>query len=128
MLINELNERETIKYEYTPLIVAYAIFCLWYRAFYWMRVFERPAFFILLIKRTFFGIIPFMILLFIILGMFTNMLFVFNKSYIFNLYDPESLYPNDSDNGFYNAFVHVYLIALGDFSTDDYGNRGEYQK
>ena len=91
-----------------------------------MRVFERPAFFILLIKRTLFGIIPFMILLFIILGLFTNMLFVFNKSYFFGLYDPESLYPDNSDNSFYNAFVHVYLVALGDFSTDDYGNRGEF--
>ena len=91
-----------------------------------MRVFERPAFFILLIKRTLFGIIPFMILLFIILTLFTNILFIFNKSYMFNLYDPQTLYPDEEDSSFYKAFVHVYLIALGDFSTDDYGNRGEY--
>ena len=106
--------------------MAYAVFCLWFRAFYWMRVFERPAFFILLIKRTFFGIIPFMILLFIILFLSTNVLYIFNKSYSFNLYDPTTLY--EDDDSFYNAFVHIYLIALGDFNTEDYGNRGEFQK
>ena len=33
-------------------VVAVAVICLWFKGFYWMRVFEQPAFFMLLIKRT----------------------------------------------------------------------------
>ena len=95
VLYNELKNREIFSYEVKFILVAYAVLYQWYSTFYWMRVFKRPAFFILLIKRTIFGIIPFMILLFIILFLFSNILFIFNKSYSFNLYDPETLYPDE---------------------------------
>ena len=80
VLYNELKNREIFSYEVKFILVAYAVLYQWYSTFYWMRVFKRPAFFILLIKRTFWGIIPFMVLLFIILGLFTNILYLFNKS------------------------------------------------
>ena len=98
-----------------------------------MRVIERPAFYILLIKETFWGILPFMVLNLIIFVLFSNLLFVFNKSRQseYPSDDPSpytqytSLYPEESNYSFLSAFKHMWLISLGDFTTDGYGNRGE---
>lgn len=78
IVVNEILERSLIDPELKPYIVAYAVFSLWFRAFYWMRVFGRPAFFILLIKRTLYGILPFMMLVVIILLLFANVLYIFD--------------------------------------------------
>ena len=94
-----------------------------------MRVFEKPAFFVLLIKETMFGIIPFMVLLIIIMTLFTNVIYVFNMSrQSISPLNNTSLYPDDSGYSFVNALIHIYLISLGEFQTDDYGNRGENQE
>ena len=68
--------------------------------------------------------------------LFTNVLYVINMSdntkYSSDDLSPHkklaSIYSEESENQFYNAFIHVYLVSLGDFSTDDYENRGESQK
>ena len=126
------GERKTNTILYS-FMIACAVACLWYRAFYWMRVFERPAFFILLIKETLIGILPFLTLIGIILVLFSNVIYVFNMSrhQSYPSEDPSnyskytSLYSEESHSSFYSAFKHIWLISLGDYSTDDYENRGE---
>ena len=95
-----------------------------------MRVFERPAFFIHLIRKTVKGIRAFLLLLIIILLLFTNVLYVLNVSQNQTRYmDHLQLYPEELENqNAINAFLHFYLISLGEFVWDDYGNRGEKQK
>ena len=91
-----------------------------------MRVFESSAFFIILIKKTLNGIVPFMMLCIVVIVLFANMLYIYNISehQINPLYET-TLYENDSGNNFLNAMSHVYLIALGDFNTEGYINRGD---
>ena len=78
IVTNEVFGRGIFSNNLKTYLIVIAVFCLWFRAFYWMRVFERTALLILLIKRTLTGILSFMVLLFIILLMFTNMLYVLN--------------------------------------------------
>ena len=86
-----------------------------------MRIFNRPAFFILLIRRTIFGILPFMLLLFIIIGLFTNTFYVLNVEHEFaNPTKDVALYPNDSKRSLTNSLRHTYLLSLGDFTVDGY--------
>ena len=69
--------------------------------------------------------------------LFANWLYIFNisgrsinpsggQSSLYS--DYTSLYQDESGSSFWNAIVHIYLISLGEFSTDDYGNRGSLQK
>ena len=86
-----------------------------------MRIFNQPAFFILLIKRTIFGILPFMLLIFIIIGLFTNALYVLNVEHgITNPSKAVALYPNENGRSLRNSLVHTYLLSLGDFTVDGY--------
>ena len=104
-----------------------------------MRVFKRPAFFILLIKKTLSGIGPFMILLAIIIVLVSNLLYVLNNHpNVMNSFDPNgmksldktTLYSEDSSgNSFWNSVIHIYLISLGDFDDrGNYENRTETQR
>ena len=116
-----MSEREFLSTGFETFAVAYTIACLWIKAFYWMRVFERPAFFVLLIKETLIGIIPFMILLLIVLVLFANILYIYNVSKdSIGLQDHTSLYPNDSYYSFFNACIHIYLLGLGTFDVEHF--------
>ena len=57
------------------------------------------------------------------------MLYIYNISeHQINPLYRTSLYEDDSGYGFTNALIHVYLIALGDFDTEGYINRGDGHK
>ena len=126
IVINEIKDRNLFSQDAKSYIIAGAVLCLWIRTFYWMRVFKRPAFFILLIKKTLSGIGPFLTLLGIIIVLFSNILFVLNVAQnVMNPVDKTTLYPEDaSGSSFWNAVIHGYLISLGDFETENYENRG----
>ena len=109
IISNEALERRFFSSNELPSIVAYAVFCLWFRAFYWMRIFEGSAFFIILIKKTLIGIVPFLILCIVVVVLFANILYIFNTS---GQHDPK-LYEDESGYSFTNALIHFYLIALG---------------
>lgn len=129
IVLDEAKNREVFDSEVKTLIVAIAILCLWFRLFYWMRIFEKPAYFILMISKTLSHIVSFLILLAIILLLFANMLYVINCSKDpNNPSETKTLFSEESEYNFYNALIHTYLIGLGDFSTDDYEARGSMQK
>ena len=56
-----------------------AVIFVWYKVFYWMRLFTNTAFFINLLTKTLKGIIPFTVMLLILLMMFSNVLFILNS-------------------------------------------------
>ena len=87
IVINEIFDRKILNPKLKMFMIVIALTCLWLRAFYWMRVFEMPAFYILLIKETLIDILPFMLLITMILMLFTNVLYVLNMS-------DRSLYPS----------------------------------
>ena len=80
IIADEISERRLLDFNLKTFFITVAIFCLWFRLFYWMRVFEEPAFFFFMIKKTLTGIGAFLILLAIILLLFANMTYVLNIS------------------------------------------------
>ena len=62
----------------TRLLVTIAVFIMWIKAFYWMRLFGSTSFYIKLIRETLYDIRYFLILLVAILMSFGNCLLVMN--------------------------------------------------
>ena len=99
ILTNEIFERQYFSMIVTPYIVAVAVGMIWLRFFYWLRVFERPAFFIHLIGETVYGTLPFLFLMGVLFLLFANILYVFNVSNHSNMYlDVETLYPEEIED------------------------------
>ena len=55
------------------------IFLVWYKAFYWMRLFTKPAFFMNLLSKTLKGISSFTLMLAILIGMMSNVIYIANQ-------------------------------------------------
>ena len=55
-----------------------AIFFVWYKAFYWMRLFTETAFFINLLNKTLTAIIPFSMMMLILLMCISNVMYILN--------------------------------------------------
>ena len=55
-----------------------ALVCVWYKLFYWLRLFKDPAFFMNLLIKTLKDIKAFMVMMSILVALFTNILFIFN--------------------------------------------------
>jgi hypothetical protein len=52
---------------------------VWYKAFYWMRLFSKPAFFMNLLTKTLKGITSFTLMLAILIGMLSNVIYLANQ-------------------------------------------------
>ena len=61
------------------LLALSAIAFVWYKVFYWMRLFEKPAFFMHLLIKTLHGIVPFMLFLVILTLGLSNMIYIVDK-------------------------------------------------
>ena len=61
------------------ILALLAIACVWYKAFIWMRLFSKPAFFTNLLWKTILGIVPFTIFLILLISMLSNILYVIDK-------------------------------------------------
>ena len=55
-----------------------AVIFVWYKTFYWMRLFKEPAFFMNLLTKTLTDILPFMLMLSILTMLFSNVLYILN--------------------------------------------------
>lgn len=100
--------------EVKPYLLSVCMFLLWYRSFYWMRVFEKPAFYILLIQETINDILPFIFLCILALVGFSNLIHVFKISNPLHCEDSRcALYPSEFENwDFADAFLHIYQLSL----------------
>ena len=59
----------------------FALAFVWYKVFYWMRLFKDPAFFMNLLTRTLGDIVPFMLMISILIMMFSNVIYILNLIY-----------------------------------------------
>ena len=79
IVLNETFGRQFVDESMLRTYALLAIAFVWYRNFYWMRLFEAPAFFMNLVIRTLYGIIPFTIFLVMLLMALSNVLYIVDK-------------------------------------------------
>ena len=102
-----------------------AIALVWYKAFYWMRLFTETAFFINLLTKTLSGISAFSLMTFILLMGIANIMYVLNLDD--DNQDTEAtkpLFHLDLPYDFANSVLYSYKLTLGEFDTD--GFAGEH--
>lgn len=97
---------------------ALATVLMWFKGFYWMRLFGQTSFYVRLIRETLYDIRYFLILFFAILMTFANALMILNEA------RENSLYMNFFDISFLNAIMNQYMLSLGEFDTESYGLEG----
>lgn len=110
----------------------FALAFVWYKVFYWMRLFKEPAFFMNLLTNTLGDIVPFMLMISILIMMFSNII------YILNLVDQSAsdeqealqrpVYAQIFSPDYVNAVMHMYILAVGDYDTDGFDGKGTINK
>ena len=78
LVVNEISSYAILSFELTKFSAMLAVFFVWYKVFYWMRLFTKPAFFMNLLNKTFEGIMSFVLMLMILLMMLSNVLYILN--------------------------------------------------
>ena len=76
LIFNEWTSRKLTDTKWLRLCTVVAIGLVWYKAFYFMRLFEKHAFFMNLLKQTLQDIVSFMLMLVILIGAASNMIYV----------------------------------------------------
>mmetsp|Transcript_102001 Transcript_102001/g.140935 ORF Transcript_102001/g.140935 Transcript_102001/m.140935 type:complete len:374 (+) Transcript_102001:574-1695(+) len=97
-------------------IASVAVFLLWVKMFYWMRLFGPTAAFLRMIIEIIRDSMQFIVMFFICIFMFSNALFMLNanRDPDDTLFDPDLAAPM-------NSIIYEYLIGLGEFGVDSYG-------
>ena len=95
------------------------MFFVWYKSFYWMRLFTSTAFFINLLKETFYGIKAFVIMMTILVLCVANLLYILNLRND-NEKDQAPIFSQDLPYNFINSIIWSYMHGLGEFDTDHF--------
>ena len=94
-----------------------------------MRLFSNPAFFMNLLTKTLYGIIPFTLFLVILLLALSNMIYIVDKvDHNDELLEDDKMpeiYSRRFETDVGNTMMHMYLLSLGEFDFDGFGNRGK---
>ena len=85
LVLNEISNYSVLGFDLTKLFAMLAIFFVWYKVFYWMRLFTKPAFFMNLLSKTFGGMMSFVLMLMILLLMLSNVLYILNMNDVLSL-------------------------------------------
>jgi len=100
------------------VIGSVALLMMWFKLFYWMRLFKPFSAFIRMISEIIRDIQVFLVMLLIALGAFANIIFVLNQNRVHDeqppIYEPLIGVPP------IDAMIHAYLTGLGDFGKDNY--------
>lgn len=115
------------------LIASIAIFFIWLKMFFWMRLFESTSGFIRMLTETLLDIKVFMIMLILCLFMFGNTTLILNQ----NRYDvmvdegdgeytPAWLVGGHFGPAYVDAVVDQYMLGLGEFQMDYYNDGDSY--
>jgi len=78
LLIFKVNDDGWYNFATQQKIAVIAVAMVWYKAFYWMRLFDTTAFFINLLNATFKGITAFMIMVILLLFGVSNVMYILN--------------------------------------------------
>ena len=76
LIVNEFTDRRMTNDKMLRLCSMTAIGLVWFKVFYWMRLFEKHALFMNILYKTMYGISEFLLMLAIIIGLFTNMTYI----------------------------------------------------
>ena len=91
-----------------------AVVLMWFKAFYWMRLFTATSFYVRLIRETIYDIRWFLILFIVILMTFGNTLLILGEGRA----DP--IYTKFFNVDFINVIMNQYLLSLGEFDTENF--------
>ena len=89
---------------------------MWFKLFKWVRLSSELSTYTKLLQETFTGVFYFMILFIMVISMFANMMFILNETRIYTSTDP--LFSRFIENNARDAWIHQYLLALGEFGDD----------
>jgi hypothetical protein len=103
-------------------ISAWAIFMLWLKLFYWLQLWDVPAYFIIQMQKTAEAVQGFLIILLVMILTFANFFYIIQK----NL--PPDGWKDDKgdsynyvegiiDNAYIDSFTNMYLASLGEFNS-----------
>ena len=113
-----------ISHHNLQIIGSVAVFIMWIKLFYWMRLFKPFSAFIRMITEIMKDIRVFLVMLIIALSAFANIIYLLNINRINSACtdDPNCGPIYDSVVGFppIDAMIHAYLTGLGDFNKDNY--------
>jgi len=99
---------------------------MWFKAFYWMRLFKPTAFFMNLLASTFVDIAEFIIMMVILIFAAANLFYIFNSSRASPYTDGNRIFDEDLESmDLFNAVIHSYKLSLGDFATESYQGNGD---
>ena len=80
LIVDTVTVSATISTVTIRTVGALAVFFMWIKLFYWLRLFRMTAHFITLISQTIWEIRVFTLMLFVVLGAFANFFFVLNNN------------------------------------------------
>ena len=113
-----------ISHQDLQLVASVATLLLWFKLFYWMRLFKPFSAFIRMITEIIKDIQVFMVMLIIALMSFANVIFILNLNREENgCGDSEEcgpIYENLVGVPPIDALIHSYLTGLGEFGKDNY--------
>lgn len=98
------------------------LFLLWIKIFYWMRLFNKTAYFIKLIEKTLRDLREFFYIILIIMTAFISIFYIFST----NLpakdrsTDGEGYLDNHTGNKVVDSMITIYFITVGEFYLDNY--------
>ena len=92
---------------------------MWFKAFYWLRLFGPTSFFVRMIQETLFDIRYFLILFVLILMTFGNAILILSEG------RESPLYKDYFSNDYMNVVLNQYELSLGEFDTNGFRPAGE---
>ena len=95
---------DLIAREYIVVGAFIAMTIMWFKAFYWLRLFSSTSFYIRLITETIYGIRWFLIILFFTMFAFTNAIYILNA----NRTEENSIFGDSFENVVGSAFMNQY--------------------
>jgi len=101
------------------VIASFCIFLMWFKLFYWMRLFKPFSAFIRMITEIVKDIQVFLVMLIISLAAFANIIYVLNLNREGDLADVP-IYSDLVGFAPADAMIHAYLTGLGEFGMDNY--------
>ena len=131
LVLNEMTSRVMTQRPIWLLIFTIiCISCVWYKAFSWMRMFEKPSIFMNSLKNQIAGIGSFVLMLVIINLAFANLLYILSRVDHNPLkvgeYKPAAIMTEHfKDNHFINAILHMFLLSNGEYDLDGFGARDD---
>lgn len=99
------------------IVGSFAVFIMWVKFFYWMRIFKSYAAFIRMVADQLKSIKVFVVMMSMCLLAFATVIIVLQHN---RDADTEPIFDEFTGNTLADAMIHAYLTGLGDFNKDNY--------